>query len=95
MSVRLPKAQTVLEYQLFAEDASRVVISCDPAHLPRIQRVAAEYGIFADVLGETGSDRVEIGVDGQPAISASIAELREAYEGALEKALSVEAGLKA
>jgi phosphoribosylformylglycinamidine synthase len=99
VSVRLPKAQTALEYLLFAEDASRVVISCDPAHLPRIQQVAAEYGVFADVLGETGSDRVEIGVDGQPAISAgisaSIEELREAYEGALEKALSVEAGLKA
>jgi phosphoribosylformylglycinamidine synthase II len=87
VSVKLPKQQGALEFLLFAEDASRVVISCDPARLPRIQQVAEEYGIFADVLGETGSDRIEISVDGQPVISASVAELREAYEGALEKAL--------
>ncbi len=99
-TVTLPRAQTALEYVLFGEDASRVVISCDPIHLPRIQQVATEYGVFADVLGDTqlgemGSDRIEIAVDGQPVISASIAELRETYEGALENALSVEAALKA
>jgi phosphoribosylformylglycinamidine synthase len=87
LSVKLPKQQGALEFLLFAEDASRVVISCDPIRLPRIQQVAEEHGIFADVLGETGSDRIEISVDGQPVISASVAELREAYEGALEKAL--------
>jgi phosphoribosylformylglycinamidine synthase II len=90
VSVTLPKAQTALEYMLFAEDASRVVISCDPTHLPRIQQVAAEYGVFTDVLGETGSDKFEISVDGQPVISATVAELRDAYEDALEKALRSE-----
>jgi phosphoribosylformylglycinamidine synthase len=90
VSVTLPKAQTALQYMLFAEDASRVVISCDPAHLPRIQQVAAEYGVFTDVLGETGSDKFEISVDGQPVISATVAELRDAYEDALEKALRSE-----
>jgi phosphoribosylformylglycinamidine synthase len=90
LTVSLPKRQAVLELPLFAEDASRVVISCDPVHLPRIKQVAEEYGLFADVLGETGLDRVEILVDGQPAISASVGELREAYEGALEKALRTE-----
>jgi hypothetical protein len=64
-------------------------------HLPRIRQVAEEYGVFADVLGETGSDRVEIAVNGQPVISASVAELREAYEGALERALRTEAGVAA
>ena len=77
---------------LFGEDASRVVLSCDPIHLPRIQQVAEEYGVVADVLGETGSDRVEITVDGQSVISASVTELREAYEGALERALRTEPG---
>jgi phosphoribosylformylglycinamidine synthase len=90
LNVSLPRAQTALEYMLFAEDASRVVISCDPIHLPRIQQMAAEYGVFADVLGETGSDSIEIVVDGKPVISASIADLREAYEGALENALRSE-----
>ena len=90
LNVRLPKRQVAREFVLFGEDASRVVISCDPIHLPRIQQVAEEYGVFADVLGETGSDRVEITVDGQSVISASIGELREAYEGALERALRTE-----
>jgi phosphoribosylformylglycinamidine synthase len=90
LNVKLPKQKLALEFLLFAEDASRVLISCDPSNLPRIQQVAEEYEIFADVLGETGSDRVEIAVDGQPVISASVQELRGAYEGALERALRSE-----
>jgi phosphoribosylformylglycinamidine synthase len=91
LSVRLSSQQVAPEFLLFAEDASRVVLSCDPRHLARIQQIAEEYGVFADVLGGTGSDRVEISVDGQPVISAGFAELREAYEGALEKVLRTEA----
>jgi phosphoribosylformylglycinamidine synthase len=95
LSVRFPGQQLALEFLLFGEDASRVVLSCDPIHLPRIKQVAEEYGVFADVLGETGSDRVEISVDGQSVISARIAELRDAYEGALERALRTEPGVAA
>ncbi|HEX7423384.1 MAG TPA: phosphoribosylformylglycinamidine synthase subunit PurL [Terriglobales bacterium] len=95
LNVRLPRQQVPLEFLLFAEDASRVVLSCDPIHLPRIQQVAEEYGVIADVLGETGSDRVEITMDDQLVISASIAELREAYEGALERALRTEPSVAA
>jgi len=94
-NVRLPGQQAAPEFLLFGEDASRVILSCDPIHLPRIQQVAEEYGVFADVLGETASDRVEISVGGQPVISASVAELREAYEGALERALRTEPGVAA
>jgi phosphoribosylformylglycinamidine synthase len=90
--VRLPGQRVAPEFLLFGEDASRVVLSCDPIHLPRIQQVAEEYGVFADVMGETGSDRVEIALNGQPVISASVAELREAYEGALERALGTDLG---
>ncbi len=95
LRVSLPKPQAALEVLLFAEDASRVVLSCDPIHLPRIQQVAEEYGIIADVLGETGSDSVAITVDEQFVISASVVELREAYEGALESALRAEASVAA
>jgi phosphoribosylformylglycinamidine synthase subunit PurL len=90
LSVKWTKQKMALEFLLFGEDASRVVLSCDPIHLPRIQQVAEEYGVFAEVLGETGSDRVEISVDDQSVISAGVAELREAYEGALERALRTE-----
>jgi phosphoribosylformylglycinamidine synthase subunit PurL len=95
VNARLPKQKLTLEFVLFGEDASRVVLSCDPRHLPRIQQVAEEFGIIADVLGETGSDRVEISVDGQSVISASVKELRDCYEGALEKALRTEASIVA
>src|SRR5271154_4477219 len=87
LNVRLPKPQGTIEVHLFGEDASRVVISCDPTHLARIQQAAEEFDVIADVIGETGSDRVEIAIDGESVISASIEELRGAYEGALEKAL--------
>ena len=87
LRVALPKSRLAPEFQLFAEDASRVVISCDPTHLPRIQQEAEEFGIFADVLGETDSDRVEIAIGDRFMISASVAELGAAYEGALERAL--------
>jgi phosphoribosylformylglycinamidine synthase subunit PurL len=95
LNVRLPKRKLPLEFLIFGEDASRVVISCDPAQLPRIQQLVEEYDVFADVLGETGSDRVEISVGGELVVLASVAELREAYEGALEKALRTEVGAAA
>jgi phosphoribosylformylglycinamidine synthase len=95
LSVRLAAQQLALEFLLFGEDASRVVLSCDPIHLPRIKQVAEEYGVFADVLGETGSDRVEIAVDERAVISASVQELSDAYEGALERALRTEPGVAA
>jgi phosphoribosylformylglycinamidine synthase len=75
------------EFVLFGEDASRVVIACDPAHRAGIKEVAAKHRLFVDVLGETGSDRIEIKLDGRVVISASVAELREVYESALESAL--------
>ena len=90
VNVRLPKQKLALEFRLFAEDASRVVLSCDLSHLARIQQVAEEYAVHVDILGETGSDRVEIAIGDQSVISASVGELREAYEGALERALRTE-----
>jgi phosphoribosylformylglycinamidine synthase len=87
LTVKLPKQRLALEFRLFAEDASRVVVSCDPTHLARIQQVAEEFDVTAEVLGETGSDRVEILAGDEPVISASVEDLRGAYEGSLEKAL--------
>jgi len=78
------------EFRLFGEDASRVLLSCDPAHLERIKQVAEDFEVPLDVLGETGGERIEIALGNQPVISASVDELRNAYEGALEKALHTE-----
>jgi phosphoribosylformylglycinamidine synthase subunit PurL len=78
------------EFVLFGEDASRVVISCDRGNLSGIQQVAVKYGILADVIGETFGEEVEISIDGQVIVSATVAELREEYECALERALRSE-----
>jgi len=78
------------EFVLFGEDASRIVISCDPATVARIKEAAAKHGISADVLGETVPGNLGIKVDGRVVISAAIADLRDVYENALEQALRAE-----
>ncbi|HKI27274.1 MAG TPA: phosphoribosylformylglycinamidine synthase subunit PurL [Candidatus Sulfotelmatobacter sp.] len=75
------------EFVLFGEDASRIVLSCDPVNVIRIQQVAQEHGIAADTIGETGSDRLEISIDGQAVLATVVAELSQAYEAALGSAL--------
>jgi phosphoribosylformylglycinamidine synthase subunit PurL len=78
------------EYVLFGEDASRIVISCDPANVSRIQQVAEKHGVAADLLGETIAERLEISVDSEVVASTSLSDLSGAYESALESALRTE-----
>ncbi len=75
------------EFVLFGEDASRIVISCDRGNLPGIQKVAAKYGLSAEEIGETAPERVEFRLDDRVVASATVSELRETYEGALESVL--------
>jgi phosphoribosylformylglycinamidine synthase len=94
-SVALNSHGLTAEFVLYGEDASRIVISCDPGNVARIKEVAKKNGIFADVLGETVSGQLEIKVDGAAVISASVSELRDEFEGALERALKSEAAVAA
>jgi phosphoribosylformylglycinamidine synthase len=80
----------VPEFVLFGEDASRVLISCDPANVERIQQIAIQFGLSADRIGNTIADQVEIQVDGVTVAAAGVSELREAWANALERALHVE-----
>jgi phosphoribosylformylglycinamidine synthase subunit PurL len=79
------------EFVLFGEDASRVVLSSDPGNISRIKQVAEKHGVWLDVIGETIPENIEMGLDGRTVVSAQVYELREIYEGALEKALQAEA----
>ncbi len=90
MSVDLVSQGLPAEFVLFGEDASRVVASCDPANLSGIQQVAVKYGLSSELIGKTVPDQVNIKLDGRLVVSASAAELRGAYEGALEEALRTE-----
>ncbi|MFZ0276667.1 MAG: phosphoribosylformylglycinamidine synthase subunit PurL [Candidatus Sulfotelmatobacter sp.] len=75
------------EFALFGEDASRIVLSCDPHNVARIQQMVEEHGIAADVLGETIPEQLEISLHGQVVVSGSVSSLSGAYESALESAL--------
>jgi len=81
------------EFALFGEDASRIMLSCDPAQVSRIQEIAGKHGIAADVLGETIPERLEISLDGQVVVSAAVADLYQAYESALESSLRTDTEL--
>jgi phosphoribosylformylglycinamidine (FGAM) synthase-like enzyme len=85
--VNLATGELFAEHVLFGEDASRVVLSCDPAHVSRIKQIADKRGAAVDVIGETFPDKLEISLDGKAVVSATVSELREAYESALESAL--------
>jgi phosphoribosylformylglycinamidine synthase len=83
------------EYVLFGEDASRIVLSCDPENVARIQQIAEKHGIAADVLGETIPEQLEMSFDARVVVSARVAELKQAYESALESTLRTDPELVA
>jgi phosphoribosylformylglycinamidine synthase len=93
--VNLASGGLFAEFALFGEDSSRIVISCDPAKVARIQEVAGNHGVNAEVIGETIPGRLEISLDGKVVISAAVSELMAVYEGALESALRTDPELVA
>jgi phosphoribosylformylglycinamidine synthase len=78
------------ELALFGETATQVVISCVESNLEAIQQVAVKYGLQAQVIGKTASDKLEIRVDNKTVISVPVVSLRKSWEQALKKALHVE-----
>ncbi|MGA9389404.1 MAG: phosphoribosylformylglycinamidine synthase subunit PurL [Candidatus Sulfotelmatobacter sp.] len=85
--VNFPAGGLPTEFVLFGEDASRIVLSCDPGNVAGIQDIGEKYGIVADVLGETIPERLEISIDNQLVVSTTVTELGEAYESALQSLL--------
>jgi len=88
--VDLTSGELVPEFVLFGEDASRILISCDPAHVSRIKQIAVDYALAAEQIGSTIPDNLEIRIDGKPAARASVSELKQAWATALEAALHTE-----
>ncbi len=88
--VNLTSNALFTEYVLFGEDASRILISCDPSNLKRIKEVAEKHHISAELIGETVADTFEILIDGNALLSSTVSELRESYESALESALKTD-----
>jgi phosphoribosylformylglycinamidine synthase II len=74
-------------FGLFAEPSSTVVLTAKPADVDEIEKLADEHGFLAVRIGITGGDKLEISVEHEPFISASLAELREPWAESLEAAL--------
>jgi phosphoribosylformylglycinamidine synthase len=79
------------EFALFGEDASRIVVSCEPGQVEKVREIAVKYGVAAEVIGETVSEQLSISVNGQQAVKASVSELFEPWSTAMTKALRAEA----
>ena len=88
--VELESKGLVPEFVLFGEDASRILISCDPKYLERIQQLAVEYGLSVEQIGSTIPEKLEISVDGSVAAESLVSDLRTVWAGALEHALHTE-----
>ena len=93
--VNLTSGGLFAEYALFGEDASRIIVSCDPSHVARIKEVSAKFDVAADVIGETIPERLEIVLDGETIVSSTISDLKDSYEGALQSALRTDSELVA
>jgi len=89
-TIELPGGELPAEMVLFAEDATRVVISCDPRKTERIKQSGVEYGLSAEIIGRTAPENLEISVNGQLAVGAAVSQLKRLWERALPEMLHVE-----
>jgi phosphoribosylformylglycinamidine synthase len=74
-------------FGLFAEPASTVLVTTDPSNVSTLERQAGKHGYLAARIGTTGGHRLEISVDGEAFISASLDSLRKPWAHALEATL--------
>jgi len=75
---------------LFGEMASRVVISCDQKKAEIIKQLTLKWGVRAVQIGQTVPEKLEIRIDGKPAVSAKVSELKKGWDTALTTALHTE-----
>jgi phosphoribosylformylglycinamidine (FGAM) synthase-like enzyme len=89
--IDLSSNELFAEAILFAEDASRVVITCDSKKAGDIQEVGIKWGVRAERIGQTVPEKLNISIDGRQVVAASVSELRSTWESALSRALHAEA----
>jgi phosphoribosylformylglycinamidine synthase II len=72
---------------LFAESASRVIVSIAPANVATLMNVARAAGVPAISLGVVGGDRVCISVGGRAVVDSPLAELEAIWSTSLGQRL--------
>ena len=90
----LPAARSLstldVAYDLFAESGAGVVLTCDPAHVERVDAICAEVGpIFAQHIGDCEGEAVLFAI-GDEGFGVPVEALRAAYTNTLPSQLAAE-----
>jgi phosphoribosylformylglycinamidine synthase subunit PurL len=70
---------------LFAESASRVIVSTSPDNVETLLTGAASAGVPAAQIGTVGGDRIRISVDSRLVVDESLSDAESIWSGALER----------
>ncbi len=76
---------------LFGESPSRIVISFPASSRAAIEEIARREQCPLAVIGQVGSDRLRITLDGTEAIAIAVSELENAWRTSLARSLEAEA----
>jgi phosphoribosylformylglycinamidine synthase len=83
---------TRLDAVLFGETQSRIILSTQTEHLPRLQELARSAGVPLSYLGLVGGERLLISDNRagmpRPIVEAPLDELTTAYRGAIARLMS-------
>jgi phosphoribosylformylglycinamidine synthase len=74
-------------FGLFAEPASTVLVSTHPSNVSEIENLAGKHSFLVARIGTTGGENLQISVDGEPFISATLASLRGPWAESLQATL--------
>ncbi len=88
--IELKNERLSTESLLFSESPSRIVISFKAEDLERVSAIALENDCPFEVIGKVGGEELEIKLNEAEIVSASTAELENAWKNSLENQLGVE-----
>jgi hypothetical protein len=65
-------------------------VTCDPAKVGTIEETAVKYGLNAQAIGATTSEKFAVRIDGVPVIAGNVSAFKASWRQALEQALQAE-----
>jgi len=77
--------------QLFSESPSRIIISFEASATDAIRQIADAHNVPFAILGNVGGTQLQISVNGEPAVTAEVADLESTWRNALLRSLKAEA----
>jgi phosphoribosylformylglycinamidine synthase len=81
------QSEAPAELALFGEAGARAIVSVPHATLAPLQRLAAQWGVAAQVIGRVTRGPFQLSFNGATAVSDSPASLRAIWAGAIERAV--------